>query len=172
MILPQAHEEAFGRLHSTSKSEDYSQETYEEDRKKFETLLLGSDLEMDAETDYQAFACRWIIDLITLYYRQACELDESHLHSDYSVIGSEFCIFLSSVITHRLLNRFKKEELFDTLTCKKIMHVLTRAKKVNAGTSEWQLIKMNPSQIDTSFRNWDCLKPPKKRGRKYKNQTI
>ncbi len=53
MILPQAHEEAFGRLHSTSKSEDYSQETYEEDRKKFETLLLGSDLEMDAETVFR-----------------------------------------------------------------------------------------------------------------------
>ncbi len=28
------------------------------------------------------------------------------------------------------------------------MHVLTRAKKVKADTSEWQLIKMNPSQID------------------------
>ncbi len=70
------------------------------------------------------------------------------MQKPYSVIGSEFCIFLSSVITHRLLNRFKKEELFDTLTCKKIMHVLTQAKKVKAGTSEWQLIKMNPSQID------------------------
>ena len=67
---------------------------------------------------------------------------------DYTVIGSEFCSFLSSVITYRLLNRLEKEELFDILTFKKIMHVLTRAKKVKADTSEWQLFKMNPSQID------------------------
>lgn len=171
--IAQAHKEDFGWLHSTSKSGDYSQEAYEEDRKKFGTLLLESDLEMDAETAYQAYACRWEIELVMRYYKQACELDETRVHSDYSVIGSEFCSFLSSVITYRLLNRFEKEELFDNLTYKKIIHVLTRAKKVKADDSEWQLIKMNPSQIEI-LQKLDLLeKPaPKKRGRKPKKQTV
>lgn len=47
------------------------------------------------------------------------------------------------------------------------MHVLTRAKKVKADNSEWQLIKMNPSQIDI-LQKLELLEKPaqKKRGRK------
>ncbi len=65
---------------------------------------------MDAETTYQAYACRWEIEPVMRYYKQACELDETRVHSEYSVIGSEFSSFLSSVITYRLLNRFEKED--------------------------------------------------------------
>lgn len=42
------------------------------------------------------------------YYKQDCEFEETHVHSDYSVYGSEFVSFLSSFLTYRILNDSKK----------------------------------------------------------------
>ncbi len=140
---------------------------------KFHSCRHNNIVTNELQTAYQAYACRWEIELVIRYYNQACELDETRVHSDYSVIGSEFCSLLSSVITYRLLNQFEKEDLFDTLNYKKIMHVLTRAKKVKADNSEWQLIKMNSSQIDILQKLGLLEKPAqKKRGRKPESKTV
>ena len=102
---------------------------------------------MDVLTAYRAYDCRWEIELVMRYYKQACEFDETRVHSDYSVIGSEFCCFLSTIITYRLLNMYDKTNLLKTLNYKKIMHILTRAKKVRIDGKEWGLIKLSPSQM-------------------------
>ena len=65
------------------------------------------------------------------FYKHACEFDETRVHDDYSVIGSEFCDFLSSLLTYKLINYFDECNLFNTMTYKKIMKMLERAKKVN-----------------------------------------
>ena len=140
---------------------------------KFHSCRHNNIVTNELQCAYQAYACKWEIELIMRYYKQAFELDETHLHSDYSVIGNESCSFLSSVITYRLLNRFEKEDLFDTLTYQKIMHVLMLAKKVKADNSEWQLIRMNPSQIDILQKLGLLEKTAqKKRGRKSESKTV
>ena len=63
----------------------------------------------------------------------------------YSVIGSEFCDFLSTVLTFRLIKTFDKANLLEDHTYKKIMSVLRRAKKARTDGGDWQLIRMNPS---------------------------
>jgi len=82
------------------------------------------------------------------FYKHACEFDETRVHDDYSVLGSEFCDFLASVLTYRLINAFDEIGLLEKMTYKKAMKILQKAKKVKAPRSGWELIKMNPSQIE------------------------
>ena len=88
------------------------------------------------------------------YYKSACEFDETRVQDDYSVIGSEFCDFLSTLLTFRLIKTFDRAGLLEDRTYKKIMSVLSRAKKVRTEGDEWQLIRMNPSHVGKCFRNW------------------
>ena len=67
------------------------------------------------------------------------------MQDDYSVIGSEFCDFLSTLLTFRLIKAFDQAKLLEERTYKKIMSVLTRAKKVRSDGESWQLIRLNPS---------------------------
>ena len=79
------------------------------------------------------------------FYKSTCEFDETRVQDDYSVIGSEFCDFLSTLLTFRLIRAFDQAKLLEERTYKKIMSVLTRAKKVRSDGESWQLIKLNPS---------------------------
>lgn len=56
------------------------------------------------------------------YYKSACEFDETRVQDAYSVIGSEFIDFLSTLLTFRLL-----------------MSILARAKKACVGNENWKL---------------------------------
>ena len=82
------------------------------------------------------------------FYKSACEFDETRVQDDYSVIGSEFCDFLSTVLTFRLIKAFDQAHLLDTRTYKKILSVLIRAKKARVDNGEWQLIRMTPSHME------------------------
>ena len=50
--------------------------------------------------------------------KSACEFDETRVQDDYSVIGSEFCDFLSSLLTCRLIKKFDEVKLLDKMTYK------------------------------------------------------
>lgn len=111
------------------------------------------------------------------YYKNALGFDVTRVHDDYSVIGSELIDFASTVITFRLLNLFDKKGLLEDLTYKKIMHILQRGKKIKI-ESEWELIKMNPSQIEVLQklelipRAEPAVQPKRKRGRPRKNPSV
>ena len=135
----------------------------------FGTVALECDLDMPAETAYKAYENRWEIEIVMRYYKAACEFDETRVHDDYSVMGSEFCDFLSTVLTFRLLKRFDSAKALEKNTYKKIMSVLTRAKKVKLVGEDWTLIKLNPSHevllIALGLLPKPEEPPKKKRGR-------
>ena len=79
------------------------------------------------------------------YYKSACEFDETRGRDDYSVIGSEFCDFLATVLTFRLINAFDRAGLLEKMTYSRIMSILRRAKKTRLPGEEWRLVKLNPS---------------------------
>ena len=161
-----AHKEEYGWLQRSRKNNNFSIEQFDEDWLLFGTIVLESDLDMEPQTAYKAYACRWEIELVMRYYKQACEFDETRVHDDYSVIGSEFCSFLSTIVTYRLLREYERNGLLRKMTYKKILRILTRAKKVCTDGNTWQLIKMNPSQIEVLQSLSLLPKPaPKKRGR-------
>lgn len=132
-------------LRRAKKNKTYSLEALREKQQTFGTIVLECDLDLPAETAYKAYDERWQIEVVMRYYKSACEFDETHVQDDYSVIGSEFCDFLSTLLTFRLLKAFDKACLLEERTYKKIMSILTRAKKARLDGEEWKLIRINPS---------------------------
>lgn len=156
-------------LRRAKKNKTYSLEVLREKQKTFGTIVLECDLDLPPETAYKAYDKRWEIELVMRYYKSACEFDETRVQDDYSVIGSEFCDFLSTLLTFRLINAFDKAGLLEEYTYKKIMSVLSRSKKARAGDEEWQLVRMNPSHLKI-LQSLELIpkpeEPPKrKRGR-------
>lgn len=126
----------------------YSMEALRGKQRSFGTIVLECDMDLPPETVYKAYASRWEIELVMRYYKSACGFDETRVQDDYSVIGSEFVDFLSTLLTFKLLKRFDKAGLLEDHTYKKLMSVLVRAKKVRVEGEAWQLVRMNPSQME------------------------
>jgi len=74
---------------------------------------------------------RWLIEECFRYYKHVTDFDDTRVHSDYSVYGSEFINFISSVMTARLIRKFDETGLFAEMTYNDIMSQLATAKKVN-----------------------------------------
>ena len=87
-----------------SKKEGYDLEKLREKQRVFGRVVLECDLDLMPETAYKAYEKRWEIGIAVRFYKSACEFDETRVHDDYSVIGSEFCDFLSTLLTLRLIN--------------------------------------------------------------------
>ena len=132
-------------LRRAKKDKTYSLEALREKQKTFGTIVLECDLDLPAETAYKAYEKRWEIEIVMRFYKSACEFDETRVQDDYSVIGSEFCDFLSTLLTFRLIKAFDQVKLLEEKTYKKIMSILDRAKKVRSDGEAWQLIRLNPS---------------------------
>ena len=162
-------------LRRAKKAESYDLEKLRGKQKVFGTVVLECDLDLPAETIYKAYDNRWEIEIVMRFYKSACEFDETRVHDDYSVIGSEFCDFLSTVLTFRLIKRFDEAKALEKNTYKRIMSILTRAKKVNLDGGNWTLIKINPSHEE--LLQALCIlpkkeeQPKKKRGRPRKTNV-
>ena len=153
-------------LRRARKDGTYKLEVLREKQKTFGTIVLECDLDLPPETAYKAYDSRWEIEIVMRFYKSACEFDETRVQDDYSVIGSEFCDFLSTILTFRLMKRFDRANLLEERTYKKLMSVLERAKKIRVKGEDWQLIRINPSQ-EVILQELDLLSkpelPPKKK---------
>ena len=153
-------------LRRAKKAGTYKLEDLREKQKTFGTIVLECDLDLPPETVYKAYDSRWEIEIVMRYYKSACEFDETRVQDDYSVIGSEFCDFLSTVLTFRLMKQFDRAKLLEDRTYKKLMSVLERAKKARVNGQDWQLIRINPSQEEI-LQELNLLpkpeQPPKKK---------
>ena len=155
------------------KTGNYKLEVLRKKQRVFGTVVLECDLNLDPEIAYKAYSKRWEIEVFMRFYKTACEFDDTREHDDYSVIGSEFCDFLASLLTCRLINKFDSVHLLDDMNYKKIMSILNRAKKVRTDQSDWQLIRINVTYTAV-LQNLGLLPKPeeppkKKRGRPRKN---
>ena len=162
-------------LRRAKKAGTYSLSELRQKQAKFGTVVLECDLDLPEEIVYKAYSKRWEIEIVMRYYKAACEFDETRVQDDYSVIGSEFCDFLSTLLTFRLLKEFDRAKLLETMTYKKVMAILKRAKKIRIDGEHWQMIRINPSQ-EIMLQALDLLPKPepapkKKRGRPKKQKV-
>lgn len=134
-------------LKHAKKNGNFSFVSFQRKQKSFGTAVLESDLDLTPAEAYKAYASRWEIELVMRFYKSACEFDETREHDDYSVIASEFCDFLSSVLTFRLLNTFDSRGVLEKNSYKRVMSLLRRAKKVFVN-GQWKLIKISPSSVE------------------------
>lgn len=163
-------------LRRAGKNGTYSLDELRKKQTVFGTVVLECDLDLTPEIAYKTYSSRWEIELVMRYYKSACEFDETRVHDDYSVIGSEFCDFLSTVLTFRLLASFDKAKILEKMPYKKAISVLTRAKKIRLQDGEWQLVRTTPSHVEI-LQKLDLLKAPdplpkRKRGRPKKQKNM
>ena len=162
-------------LKNAKKDDTYSAEALADKQKSFGTIVLESDCDLSIENAYAAYDERWEIEVVMRYYKSACQFDDTRVQDDYSVIGSEFCDFLATVLTFRLIKAFDGEQLLEKHTYKKVMATLKRAKKIRIDGKEWQLIKVAPSVAEIIQKLGLLSLPkaePKKRGRKPKPKSV
>lgn len=166
-----AHSEDYGWLHRSAKGDkEFSMTQYMDEARKFGTILLESDYEMTPAAAYQTYDSRWEIEIVMRYYKQACEFDETREHGDYSVLGSEFCCFLSTVMTYRLINRFEEAGLLKSHGYKKTVKLLARAKKIKPPGKDWESVRMNEGLVQVLQDLGLVAKPAaKKKGRPKKS---
>jgi transposase len=160
----------------SGKKNDYCLADLQKARAVFGTVFLECDMDIEPETIYKAYSKRWEIEIVMRFYKAALEFDETRVHDDYSVIGSEFCNFLSSVLTFRMIRAFDKAKLLEQMPYKKIMKILARAKMFNEPGYGWRLIRINPSYEEILKRldihPTEKLQPKRKRGRPPKNKNV
>lgn len=150
-------------LRRVKKDGTYSSEALTKKQKLFGTIVLESDCDLTPEQAYMAYADRWKIEIVMRYYKSACEFDDTRVQDDYSVVGSEFCDFLATVLTFRLLKTFEQAKLLDKMTYKKIMFILKRVKKIKMESTGWQFIKISPSYIEIMQKLGLVAKMPEKK---------
>ena len=161
-------------LARAKKDGSYSVKDHEAKRKTFGVVVLESSLDADAETVYAAYAERWQIEVVMRYYKHALDFDETREHDDYSILGSEFVDFLSSLLTFRLLKAFDKARLLERMNYGRAMKILARAKKAYVD-GEWKLrrIALKEREVleDLGLIEKPMEEPKRKRGRPRKNQV-
>lgn len=143
-----ASREERGWLRRAEKSKTYDPNSFREKQKTFGTIILECGLDLPAEAAYKAYDKRWEIEIVMRFYKSACEFDETHVQDDYSVMGSEFCDFRSTLLTFRLIKAFDDADLLENRTYKKSCQYYAGQKRHVYPTKNWQLIRLNPSYME------------------------
>ena len=159
-------------LRRAKKDGTYSAEALAEKQREAGTIVLESDCDLTPEKAYLAYADRWEIEIVMRYYKSACEFDDTRVQDDYSVIASEFCDFLATVLTFRLLKAFNGARLLEKMTYKKVMSILKRIKKIKTEGKDWQFIKIAPGYVDIMSLLELTPKPTKKKQGQSKNVNV
>lgn len=118
--------------------EVYDKEKWDMMKKKFGTIVFESDLDADPAIIYKAYTERWGVEECFRIYKQILQFDDTRVHSDASVYGTEFINFLSTCITMRVMNMIETSGLDKEYTYRQILDLVSSAKKVrDANDGEW-----------------------------------
>ena len=159
---------------------DYNPATYEKKRELFGVIVFESDKDLDPRTAYLCYDDRWLLELVFNRYKNDECLDRTNVHGDFSVIGSEFINFISTVITCRLIRKAREAELLKLMSYGDLMDDLNSAwRKVDApeepATNDNGWVHTNVSvfeELEALGLSKPIPKPePKKRGRKKKESV-
>ncbi len=140
----QAAKEESSWLAKVKKEKKYTVELHNKKQKSFGTIVLESDMDLSLSQIYKTYSKRWEIEIVMRYYKTACGFDETRVHDDYSVIGSEFCDFMSTILTFRIIKAFDKSKLLEKFVYKRLMSILRRAKMIRYADKEWKAVGLLP----------------------------
>lgn len=124
--------------------QNFDSDKYAKKCPRFGTLVLESDLDLSLLTAYKAYEDRWKIELVFDFYKNEINLDETRVQSDFSVQGSEFINYISTVLTCRIINKATNTSVLKQISYKDLISDLSTAwRKVNCLNT--------PSRGDDSF---------------------
>lgn len=169
-------------LANAKRKNTFSPEQYAKKQKLFGVIVLESDQDLEPKAAYTCYEDRWLLELVFRKYKNDECLDHTGEQGDFSVIGSEFVNFISTVATCRIIKKAEQAGLLDQMSYGDLMDDLSSAWRrtdapADPSTDDGYWIHT----LKTVFEELEALglskpvpKPePKKRGRKPKpkNQT-
>lgn len=167
-------------LKRREQNHDFISEKYEKKRLVFGVIVFESDLDMDPKTAYLCYDERWILELVFKQYKNDQCLDQTNVQGDFSLMGSEFINFISTVLTCRLIQKARDAGLLNKMSYKDLMDDLSSAWRMvdapappHSDDSYWvHTIVSVFEELETLGLSIPVPKPaPKKRGRPKKEPT-
>lgn len=164
-------------LANAQKKDTFSPEKYAIKKNVFGVIVLESDRDLKPKTAYLCYNDRWLIELVFNRYKNDECLDHTDVQGDFSVIGSEFINFISTLATCRIVRKAEKAGLLDTMSYGDLMDDLREAwRRVDAPAEPMTHDGYWVHTLETCYDEMEKLgickpapKPePKKRGRKPK----
>ena len=156
----------------TNSHEDYDPGVLAELRREFGTIVFISDLDAPPETIYSAYEERWELEVMFRFYKSILDMDETRVHEDQSVIGTEFVNLLSVIMTCRLRKAFAGVERLRKKSFKKCRRLLRKGvmSRPDRDTA-WAPRKLTEAD-EKVFIQLGIIEvpeqPPRKRGRRKK----
>jgi len=169
-----ARAEEASYLARRERKKDFASEKYSKKQELFGVIVFESDQDLDPQTAYACYDDRWLLELVFNRYKSDECLDKTNVQGDFSVIGSEFINFISTVLTCRLIKKAREAGLLDEMSYGDLMDDLNSAwRMVDAPDAPETGDKYWVHTLKTVFEELEALglsKPipqpePKKRGR-------
>lgn len=141
-----AAEEEVGYMKRKGESLDAGE--YEMARKRFGVISLVSNGRLTCEEVYEAYMGRWEIETMFSMMKDVVGLDTVGVHSDYSVIASEFVNYLAVIISQRVKRLFRETALrerrgkpvrvADEYSYRQAMKLMSKIKKIRLPGGGWE----------------------------------
>ena len=176
-----ARTEESSYLARREKLHDFDTDKYASKKENFGVIVFESDQDLDPRTAYICYDDRWLLELVFNRYKSDECLDKTNVQGDFSVIGSEFVNFISTVIICWLIKKARDAKLLEKMSYGELMDDLSSAWRLvdspdvpETGDGYWV------HTLSTEFEEMEALglskpipKPiPKKRGRPRKNHDV
>lgn len=172
-----AANEEVSYLSNAEKKGTFSPEKYAAKKERFGVIVLESDKDMEPKTAYLCYDDRWLLELVFNRYKSDECLDHTDVQGDFSVIGSEFVNFLSTVATCRIIRKAGQAGLLDKMSYSELMDDLSSAWRkadapaepaTNDGYWVHTLLGVYEELEALGLSKGESKPEPKKRGRKPK----
>lgn len=121
-------------------ADEYDKEKWDTAKAQFGTIVFISDLDAAPDVIYKMYMERWSVEECFRTYKQILQFDDTRVHCDASIHGTEFINFLSTCITMRVRKKLKESGLSDEYTYRQIMDLVSSAKKVKINDdADWSI---------------------------------
>ena len=130
---------------SNKNPKKFDSNDYADRRKKFGTICFVSNMKLQPADVYAYYELRWNIELVFRMYKGILSMNTTRVHDDWSVIGTEFVNYLSTIMTCRMKNKIQEKDLFKTYTFKDIMERLADVLKTSSDENrkEWKTCSLS-----------------------------
>lgn len=95
------------------KKNDFRPDTYKKKRRVFGVIVFESDQDINPRAAYLCYDDRWLLELVINRYKSDECLDRTKDQGDFSLLGSEFINFISTVLTCRMLRKAQETGLLE-----------------------------------------------------------
>ena len=162
------------------KHKDFSNGAYGKKKELFGVIVFESDQDMEPKTAYLCYDDRWLLELVFHQYKSDECLDATRVQGDFSLFGSEFVNFISTVLTCRMIRKARETGLLKEMSYGDLLDDLNSAwRKTDAGENPVSYDRYWVHTLKSVFEELELLglsapvpRPaPKKRGRPKKQET-